>query len=76
MYVLSRWTVQKVVISQVFLPWPSTQYLMVFTLAQYNRTVASVNETLRNRRCLQLDSVTFSRLVSQTAVCSATMAFT
>ena len=75
-YVLSRWTVQKVVISQVFLPWPSTRYLMVFTLAQYNSTVASVNETLRNRRCLQLDSVTFSRLVSQTAVCSATMAFT
>ena len=60
MYVLTRWTVQHVVISQVLLRRPNTRFRMRFTLAEYNSSVASVNETLRNR-CEQLDGVTFRR---------------
>jgi len=60
MYVLSRWTVQQVVISQVLLRRPNTRFRMRFTLADYNSSVASVNTTLRHR-CQQLDGVTFWR---------------
>ena len=45
MYVSSRWTVQQVVISQVLLRRPNTRFPMPFTLAEYNSSVASVNET-------------------------------
>lgn len=60
MYVLRCWTVRNVVISQVFLRWTNARYPMPFTLTQYNSTVASVNDRLRNR-CRELHHVTFWR---------------
>lgn len=59
-YLLTRWNVHKVVISQVLPRWPNTRYPMPYTLDQYNSTVSSVNATLQNA-CRQLDSVSFWR---------------